>query len=314
MTLLDKTEFSESDILDIISSRTEESINIEFKSANALSEDKSAKKEISKDVSAFANSDGGLIIYGIEEKDHVATATSFVDGRKYTKEWLENVVISNIQNRIDGLAIIPVRFGGDIGQSIYVVKIPRSSSSPHINGDKKYYKRFNFQSVPMEEYEVRNSYLRYNESRVVFSELVYIKPSFKESPDFRLILDIIVGNDGTHVAEKYKVGVVITGARGVSMGCPSGFGYNLTNHPEFGTKFSTTKMIPLFPGETLTVLQFYLEIKNSDLVKLIKTIKGKVVIFSLNEIYEESLDLRQLLINIHDDYWSVLGEDGKYRD
>jgi len=29
------------------------------------------KNEISKDVSAFANSDGGTIIYGIEEEGHL---------------------------------------------------------------------------------------------------------------------------------------------------------------------------------------------------------------------------------------------------
>jgi hypothetical protein len=35
--LLDKTEFTQEDILGIISSRTEESINIDFKDARALS-------------------------------------------------------------------------------------------------------------------------------------------------------------------------------------------------------------------------------------------------------------------------------------
>ena len=88
--LLDKTEFTQQDILDIISSRTEESINIDFKDARALSSRDG--KEISKDVSAFANSDGGLIFYGINEDNHVATDVSFVDGNKYNKEWLERLL------------------------------------------------------------------------------------------------------------------------------------------------------------------------------------------------------------------------------
>src|SRR5690606_6095200 len=130
----------------------------EFKSAGALSKQESVKKEISKDISAFANSDGGIIFYGLDEKNHVASNVSFIDGNIFTKEWIENIVLSTIQPRIDDLKIIPIRFEDDILKSVYVVKIPKSNNSPHMNGDKKYYRRFNFQSVPMEEYEVKNLY------------------------------------------------------------------------------------------------------------------------------------------------------------
>lgn len=43
------------------------------------------------------------------------------------------------------------------GKVLYVVYVPQSNRAPHIASDKKFYKRFNFQSVPMEEYEVRDS-------------------------------------------------------------------------------------------------------------------------------------------------------------
>src|SRR5690606_323211 len=39
-------------------------------------------------------------------------------------------------------------------------KIPFSYNAPHISKDNRYYKRYNFSSVPMEEYEVRQSYNR----------------------------------------------------------------------------------------------------------------------------------------------------------
>jgi len=168
--ILDKTEFSQANILAIINSRTEESINTDFKGARALSSGDG--KEISKDVSAFANSDGGSIFYGINEINHIATELSFVDGKKYNKEWLENKITSNIQQRIHSILIILVRFGDEIGKTIYVVKIPKSSNTPHINSfDNKYYRRFNFKSVPMEEYEVRDSYLRISQSNVEIESL-----------------------------------------------------------------------------------------------------------------------------------------------
>ncbi len=85
MNLLEQEDFSEESILNIIKSNLEESINIEFKSAKALSKENSVKKEISKDVSAFANSDGGIIFYGIDELNHIATSISYIDGNIFTK-------------------------------------------------------------------------------------------------------------------------------------------------------------------------------------------------------------------------------------
>lgn len=55
-------------------------------------------------------------------------------------------------------------------QTIYIVKIPYSYNTPHISKDKKYYKRYNFESVPMEEYEVRQLYERKSKSNLVISE------------------------------------------------------------------------------------------------------------------------------------------------
>jgi len=48
MSILNKEEFNEKDILEIINSKLEESINIEFKNAQALSNDKNVKKETEK--------------------------------------------------------------------------------------------------------------------------------------------------------------------------------------------------------------------------------------------------------------------------
>jgi predicted HTH transcriptional regulator len=53
------------------------------------------KDEIAKDVSAFANSAGGTVVYGIAEsagKPSYAEALSPVDPKKYSQEWLEQVI------------------------------------------------------------------------------------------------------------------------------------------------------------------------------------------------------------------------------
>ena len=66
--------------------------------------------------------------------------------------------------------IFPIRNQGNITESIYVVRIPRSYNAPHMSSDKCYYKRYNFQSVKMEEYEVRDLFHRHNSARLVIDE------------------------------------------------------------------------------------------------------------------------------------------------
>ena len=302
-TIFDKIDFTEEDINNIIKSKLEESINIEFKSAGALSNDKQIKKEISKDVSAFANSDGGIIFYGIDETLHVASGLSYIDGDLYNKEWLENIIISSIQNRIDDLRIIPVRFENDIKKTIYVVKIPKSLNAPHINGDKKYYRRFNFQSIAMEEYEVRNLYLAHKEGKIELYDIV-IKPKLPLKDIYTFYLEIQICTKGNYVAEKYKVAVHITGGVGINMYLDTPNNYTVTQRLEEGFKVSTNNMVPVFPDEFYNALAFEITVPFDKYDEVIKRIRGKVYIYNLSEAVVEDLELPESMELIKNKYYN----------
>lgn len=156
-------EWQEEDLLQLIKEKHEESIELDFKRADALAKTDGSKKEISKDISAFANSAGGTVVYGIAESDddpHYAESLTPIDPKEFSKEWLENVINSRIQPRIPTPVINPVRMDQSAsGKVAYVVVIPQSDTG-HQASDKRYYKRFNFQSVPMEDYEVRQTMSR----------------------------------------------------------------------------------------------------------------------------------------------------------
>jgi predicted HTH transcriptional regulator len=75
----------------------QESLTLDYKQSPALDKGNAERNNLSKDVSAFANSDGGKLIYGMIEDRHVPTAIDAgVDRTQITKEWLESVVKSNI--------------------------------------------------------------------------------------------------------------------------------------------------------------------------------------------------------------------------
>lgn len=210
MTFFDKEDYTYEDIESLINNNAEESLHLEFKEARALSKDDKYKAEITKDVSAFANSDGGIIIYGIQEKEHKASHVTYIDGNEFTKEWLELVINNGINRRIPNIKIFPIHKDRDIKQTIYLVKIPYSMEVPHMNKEKLYYKRFNFQSVKMEEYEVRQLYYRKSKT-VIDIENCIIKPCEKQDVlGIRKVqLSVFIINKGERLEKEYKTEITI---------------------------------------------------------------------------------------------------------
>lgn len=139
------------DLQSLINDEIPESLTLDYKSSAALAKDSKSRDELCKDVSAFANSSGGQIVYGIEEKANKAVKLDA--GSDISREWIEQVISSNVQPRIRGLIITPVSMGGN--RHAYVLTIPASNTA-HQAPDKKYYRRFNFESVAMYDYEIRD--------------------------------------------------------------------------------------------------------------------------------------------------------------
>src|SRR5947209_20369919 len=153
-------QWTEEDILNLIINKIGESTTLEYKACGALAKTNEKKDEISKDVSAFANSAGGSIVYGvIENKDthEPEDIDAGFDPRDISGEWLEQVINSKIERRISGVIINTVALPTTRpGKVLYVVYVPESNLAPHMAADDRFYKRFNFQRVAMKEYEVRN--------------------------------------------------------------------------------------------------------------------------------------------------------------
>jgi len=92
--------WKEADLLSLIQNGIKESINLDYKECNALQKTDGKKNELSKDVSAFANSAGGVLVYGIVENGHEPTGFDIgYDPTDITKEWIDQVITSNIQPR-----------------------------------------------------------------------------------------------------------------------------------------------------------------------------------------------------------------------
>jgi len=161
------------DLQNLITNQVEENLHLDYKAADALGKTEGKKKEISKDISAFANSDGGAIIYGIKEfndplKKHLPEAIDPLDRANISKEWLEQVINSNIFPRIENIKIIPIPLSAASNDVVYVVSINKSTTAHQAN-DYRYYKRYNFESIAMYDFEVRDIMNRNKSPRIELS-------------------------------------------------------------------------------------------------------------------------------------------------
>jgi Schlafen, AlbA_2 len=135
----------------LVAQKAQESLHLEYKDSRALLE--KSLLEVSKDVTSFANADGGVIVYGIREKDHVPERID--DGltsSEMTKERLEQIILSNTAPKVD-CHIEQIQIAS--GRWAFSVSIQKSFRGPHQDRHtKRYYKRRNFVSEPMEDYEI----------------------------------------------------------------------------------------------------------------------------------------------------------------
>lgn len=137
----------------LISNKIEENDQLDYKI-----EVTDNNAEIAKDISSFANTNGGNIIYGIEEEKNkpIRIAPIRIVG---LRERLDQITHNGIDPPLN-IKIWPVDvdIGGESGQ-VYILYIPKKYPLLHFaKKNKRYYKRTNFTSTPMEKPEIDLAY------------------------------------------------------------------------------------------------------------------------------------------------------------
>lgn len=161
--ILDISEIQ--DIQNLIDSGIKESLTLEYK------KELGKNKEIAIDISAFANTSGGVIVYGVEEERGIPISLSWINN-KGIKERIENVILSNIQPKLEGYKIKQIDNPSNREKSVFVVTIPESINVPHM-ANYRYYKRHHFKSEPMDDYEVKDAIFKKGLREALLEEINY---------------------------------------------------------------------------------------------------------------------------------------------
>lgn len=216
------SEWTRDDLEKLIEDDIRESLTLDYKSSPSLGKESRHRNELSKDISAFANSAGGTIIYGMVEKDQKPDRIDDgCDDSVINREWLEQTINTVIQPRVQGIVIRQIPLFE--GRSAYAVSIPQATSlAPHQANDNKYYRRFNFESVSMSDYEIRDIMRRATTPELYVE---YHFTDFEESTEGLVTrMTVVIGNRSKEPAFYTTVDIAIDRRAGcISIG-ESGWG------------------------------------------------------------------------------------------
>lgn len=170
MTLFRDQNITQSSLQHLIDDQVTESQDLEYKQ-NIFPDGKfdvKIKNKILKEITAFANSTGGIMIIGIEEDDQHCPKKLVGAGFSMTQydTWhasFNQIVQTNILPRLHGLICTPVPL--DNGQIAIVIFIPKSYSRPHcckIDGRQEYHMRVGNIMHTMEIEDLRKAFLYTN--------------------------------------------------------------------------------------------------------------------------------------------------------
>lgn len=192
---------SEKDLRELIDNKIEESTTLEYKSLESLTNN----KEIAKDVSAMANSEGGIIIYGIGEDDKGFPERIEWSSDKGLKDKIDSVLCSQINRKIEGCEIREVQSDENNENFVIVVSVPRSDLAPHQSNKsaevRTYYRRSNSRIREMEHGEIEDLFFARKRPK--------LEIELRRNPTKIPAYDIVIHNKGKVLAEKIFIKLLL---------------------------------------------------------------------------------------------------------
>lgn len=157
---IDISQISPQDLERLVTDQVVESKTVEYKESLNLSTG-DERKEFLADLSAFSNTQGGDIIFGVKESAGVATEVVGIEinDTDQKKQQIENLVRDGVSPRIPyEISFINIR---DNNYVIFI-RLKPSLNNPHrviFSSHDKFYRRNGSGKYPMDLDELRNSFL-----------------------------------------------------------------------------------------------------------------------------------------------------------
>ena len=150
---------SEADVLRLITAQETEGPHLEFKRELPRT-DNGSRHEFLADVSAFANSGGGDVVFGIEEDDQgrAASVVALAENPDQEPRRLLDVLMNGVEPRLPGVHVQPIAVTGG---SVFVLRVPQSWAGPHrVKTNQHFFLREGPRKRQLDVPEIRSLFLR----------------------------------------------------------------------------------------------------------------------------------------------------------
>jgi len=174
---------------------------IERKSIKLFRDAKQNKNHIkallAKEVSAFANYDGGLILVGVSDDGKIEEGIENKFGKGSFKEWIEDIVFMTTSPSVEKYAVKVVK---DNNKYLFAIIVGSSTLAPHQSAeDHKYYGRIEGKSKPIDGLMVNDIFHR--QHHLQLKPCIELKSVNNQSPT-KAILEFGITNTSRICAEK----------------------------------------------------------------------------------------------------------------
>lgn len=154
-------EISAENIKGLLEAGVPEGKEVDYKQ-NLPANDNEGKKEFLADVSSFANTTGGYLIFGIREENLIPVEICGLPNLNpdIDIQRLENMIRDGIDPRIQGVATRAVQMDGS--KYVVLIHIPQSFLQPHVvrfQNHWRFYARNSAGKYPLDVDEVRSAFL-----------------------------------------------------------------------------------------------------------------------------------------------------------
>ena len=151
-----------------------ESIRREFKSGVMLDREPESKwvTDLSIEVSALANTEGGDLFLGIDEdKKSKPRVAKVIDGvsSNLAPERLQQLIEAHVFPYLPGIRLHRVKLSASPDRVVFVVHVPQGSTAYQAN-DGRYYGRSEFEAKYLPDHEIR---LRMSRGKVARAEVLF---------------------------------------------------------------------------------------------------------------------------------------------
>jgi|GEM_PF-3083192 len=165
----------------LVARAEQETVDLDFKNKVDPSHGAADKKDreiLAQTLTAFANSMGGLAVFGVDCRTVAgvdeASAVNEISGiRRFASD-----VKTNIPNlampRLEDVTVDFIENPAQPDKGVLLVSVGRSERRPHRSeaaGDKRYYKRSGSNTVQMEHFDVEDAFNRMTSAKLEFGKL-----------------------------------------------------------------------------------------------------------------------------------------------